>query len=151
MEDLVLRPIGYVENGLRERPPGGWAGVMSRVVVSQALTAGLEGIEEFSHIVVIFWFHRAPPGGPLKVHPQRRGDMPLVGVFSTRSPQRPNRLGLQTVRLMERQGNVLTVQGLDTLDGTPVLDIKPFITCVEGAVRLPHWARLLESKRDSEP
>jgi tRNA-Thr(GGU) m(6)t(6)A37 methyltransferase TsaA len=151
VEDLVLCPIGYVENGLQERPSGGWASAISRVVVSEALSDALEGIEEFSHIVVIFWFHRAPPGGPLKVHPKGRGDLPLVGVLSTRSPQRPNRLGIQTVRLKKRQENILTVQGLDALDGTPVLDIKPFIAPVEGDLRLPQWARVLESEREGEP
>ena len=73
----------------------------------------------------------------------RREDLPLVGLFATRSPRRPNPIGVTTVRLLERRGNVLRVLGLDALDGTPVLDIKPYLPygdCIQDT-HVPEWVR----------
>ncbi len=85
---------------------------------------GLDGIEGFSHIIVLFQFHRRT-GYSLKVTPFL--DTEQKGVFATRAPARPNQIGLSVVGLLGRKGNVLTVKGVDMLDGTPLLDIKPYI------------------------
>ncbi|MFC2002635.1 tRNA (N6-threonylcarbamoyladenosine(37)-N6)-methyltransferase TrmO [Chloroflexota bacterium] len=100
-----------------------------RYVVSDSLTEALEGLEEFSHIIVLYWMHKVAATGelPAKVHPMGRQELPLVGLFASRSPRRPNPLGKATVRLLERRGNILKVKGLDAIDGTPVIDIKPYI------------------------
>ena len=129
--ELTLKAIGIVRNGIKQPPkqvPFGWEKVVSDIVVNSSLTEALDGLEEFSHIVVLYWMHQAPAGRvPIKVHPMGKQEFPLVGLFATRSPHRPNPIGVTTVRLLERQGNILKVKGLDAIDGTPVIDIKPYI------------------------
>jgi tRNA (adenine37-N6)-methyltransferase len=86
---------------------------------------GLEGIEDFSHLILLCYLHRAPPERPLLVKPFL--DDKTHGVFATRFPHRPNPIGLSVVRLVCREGNRLAIAGLDMFDGTPVLDIKPYV------------------------
>ena len=102
--------------------------VTSEIVISDVFTGILEGLEEFSHILVLYWAHRVTPEGRklVKAHPMGRKDLPLVGVFSTCSPARPNPILATVVRLLERKGNTLTVEGLDAIDGSPIVDIKPY-------------------------
>ena len=111
----------------------------------------LDGIEDFSHIQVIFYLDRVTrrERQMRKFHPRDRQDMPLVGAFATRSQRRPNPIGLTTVTLLERKGNTLRVKGLDALDGTPVLDIKPYSPRMDSApgARLPQWVKTLEGER----
>lgn len=127
---MVLRPIGVIRNGHQTRPEGPWEDVVSEIVVDREWEPGLEGLEEFSHIHVLFWLHQAEPerGKFLRLHPQKREDLPEVGIFATRAMMRPNPIGLTAVRLLGRQDNVLRVQGLDALDGSPLLDLKPYLT-----------------------
>lgn len=96
---------------------------MGEIEVFPAFARGLDGLEGFSHIIVIFHFHRAG-GAKLQVVPPGRSEP--RGVFATRSPHRPNPLGLSVLKLLGRDGRVLRVSGLDLIDGTPVLDIKPY-------------------------
>lgn len=126
---IVLRPIAWVRNGVSEPGRLDWARVESEIRFEPGFESALDGLEEFSHITVLFWMHRSPAWDTsmTKVHPQRRPDLPLVGVLATHSPSRPNPLGLTTVRLQERRDSVLRVTGLDAIDGTPVVDVKPFI------------------------
>ncbi len=127
---MILRPIGVIRNGYTQKPEQPWEEITSEIVVEEGLAEALEGIEEFSHIQVIFWLHRVEGERerlPMKIHPQRRADLPEVGLFATRTPLRPNPIGLTTVRLLRREGNVLHVLGLDALDGTPLLDLKPYL------------------------
>ncbi|OYT47041.1 tRNA (N6-threonylcarbamoyladenosine(37)-N6)-methyltransferase TrmO [Candidatus Bathyarchaeota archaeon ex4484_231] len=97
-----------------------------RIEVYAEYAEALDGIEKLTHINVLYWMHRLTEKnrGKLKVHP--RGDLnrPLTGVFTTRSPVRPNPIGLTRVKLLKRKGKVLFVKGLDALDGSPVIDIK---------------------------
>jgi tRNA-Thr(GGU) m(6)t(6)A37 methyltransferase TsaA len=87
----------------------------------------------------------------MKVHPRGREDMPLLGVFATRTPYRPNPIGLTLVELMKVEGNVLTVRGLDAFDGTPVLDIKPFdYWDIAEAARVPEWWTRLKEEREGK-
>ncbi len=124
--DLVLRPIGFVENGIERRPPGGWAGVRSIIRILPEYHDALLRIEDQRYLQVIFWFHRREKESRevTRVHPMRRKDIPLHGVFATRSPTRPNPLGMTTVRLLEASRGTLYVRGLDALHGTPIVDIK---------------------------
>jgi len=98
-------------------------------VIAPQLAEALDGIEDFSHIVIVFYLHKVNENrrSLLKVHPGGREELPLVGVFATRSPVRPNPIGITEVKLLERRGNILKVLGLDAYDGTPVLDIKPYL------------------------
>jgi len=128
--DIVFHPIGLVKNGVRQAPkrPDWQLGTVSELVVDRKWEEGLEGLESFSHIIVLFWFDRITETDvALRVHPMHRDDLPLTGLFATRAPNRPNRIGETVVSLIERKGNVLRVKGLDALDGTPILDIKPYL------------------------
>jgi len=130
---LRLRPIGVVRSPFKnpsDLPPPAFAapGFFERkargeIEIFPGFARGLDGLEGFSHIIVIFHFHRAG-GAKLVVVPPGRSEP--RGVFATRSPHRPNPLGLSVLKLLGRDGRVLQVSGLDLIDGTPVLDIKPY-------------------------
>lgn len=115
--------------------------IVAQIVLRDDLAAGLTGIEEWSHLIVLFWMDR-PAGKPhrLTTHPRHRADLPEVGVFSARGRERPNPIGLAVVELLERNANVLTVKALDAYDGSPVLDIKPYDSYdVVADLRAPAW------------
>ena len=121
---LKLRPIAVVRNGMREKPDD-WDKVRSQLIVRQEYVRGLYKLSHFKHIWVIFGFHRMR-GTELMVHPRHDPEKPLVGVFASRSPTRPNKLGLTLVKLVRVKGRTITVKGLDAFDGSPVFDIKPY-------------------------
>ena len=106
------------------------ATLVSEIVIEDRLDGILEGIEEFSHILVLYWPHKVPHASRslCQVHPMGRKDVPLKGIFATCSPARPNPVLVTAVRLLSRDGNVLKVQGLEAIDGSPVVDIKPYMT-----------------------
>ena len=147
MPDIKLKPVGYVINEIKEAQKSGypWEKVVSEIVIDENLSEALDGLERFSHIIVLYWIHKTFEKGelPISVHPRGDKKLPLVGLFATRSPNRPNSIGKTTARLLSIEGNVLRVKGLDSLDGTPVLDIKPYIPgydSVRGA-RVPEWTK----------
>jgi tRNA-Thr(GGU) m(6)t(6)A37 methyltransferase TsaA len=130
-QEMTLKPIGLVRNAVAEtpRPEHDWSAVVSEIIVDPEFASGLDGLEGYSHVIVIFWAHKATDKSRMRLRVRFRGDpgLPEVGVFASRSLFRPNPLGLKVVRLLEKNGNVLKLEGLDALCGTPVLDIKPFI------------------------
>ncbi|HEY33456.1 MAG TPA: tRNA (N6-threonylcarbamoyladenosine(37)-N6)-methyltransferase TrmO [Dehalococcoidia bacterium] len=137
MPRMTLRAIGVVRNGLQTPPTprSDWEKATSEIVIDSSLTEALDGIEEFSHIIVLFWMHRLHQGDtPLKQRPMGNPGRPLKGLFALRTPNRPNPVGKTTVRLLERKDNVLRVEGLDALDGSPVIDIKPYLPGYDVAV-----------------
>jgi len=117
----------------------------SELVIDPGLNEMLDGIEEFSHIVVLYWAHLVPQEKRLttRVHPMGNREFPLVGVFATHSPVRPNSILTTVVRQVERQGNIIKVTGLDALDGSLILDIKPYNPELQNLqdVRVPGWMR----------
>jgi tRNA-Thr(GGU) m(6)t(6)A37 methyltransferase TsaA len=114
LSDLRLKPIAVVRNGIRKTPKD-WDKVQSRLILEKRYSEGLFKLRHFKHIWVIFGFHtRHDP------------EIPLVGVFASRSPTRPNKLGLTLVKLVSVKGGIVTVKGLDAFDGSPVFDIKPY-------------------------
>ncbi len=117
--------------------------MVSSLVLDPKYTRALDGIGEFSHIIVIYWLHKINKTERLilKTHPRRDVSLPLTGIFATRSPARPNPIGISTVKLLGVNANVLTVLGLDAIDGTPVLDIKPYMpeSFSPSDVKLPAW------------
>lgn len=127
--------------------------VISQLILNEQLIAALEGIEEFSHLFVLFWLNEISDAERkiLKVHPRGRSDMPLLGVFATRSPYRSNPIGLTRVKLLNRKDNVLTVQGLDAFNGTPILDIKPFDSWDSTEdFKVPKWWKKLEKEQQKK-
>jgi tRNA-Thr(GGU) m(6)t(6)A37 methyltransferase TsaA len=125
---LQLEPIGMIHSPFKDsaEPPyqGYRSEEISQIEVFKEFEQGLKDIEGFSHVIVIFWFHRSQ-GYHLLV--RTPWDEVLHGLFATRSPHRPCPLGLTVAELISRKNNVLEVKGLDTIDGTPLLDIKPYI------------------------
>jgi len=147
-KEIKMKPIGYVRRASKEEDVKN-RGLISRIVIRKDLVEALEGMEDFSHVFVVFYMHEIAKKEKrnLKVHPRGRLDLPLLGVFATRTAFRPNPIGLTLVELLERKNNVLVVKGLDALDGTPVLDIKPYNSgdMVLDA-RVPKWHKKLHSK-----
>jgi tRNA-Thr(GGU) m(6)t(6)A37 methyltransferase TsaA len=141
--EINLKPIGFVKNAVTEPKRDDWQAVISEIIINEDLKEALSGIDGFSHIVVIYWMHKTPSSerSVTKVHPKHNQNLPLVGVFATRSPARPNPIGMSTVRLLEHRDNVVKVIGLDAIDGTPILDIKPYIPGADSPteVRIPAW------------
>lgn len=127
MNDLtfIYKPIGYVENTF-DAPvaPDRIKAFPSRIILEEALVAGLDGLAVGERLMVIFAFHLSN-GYALRQHPRGDASRPPRGVFALRSPRRPNPIGVTTVDLLALEGNVLTVAGLDAINGTPVLDLKP--------------------------
>jgi tRNA-Thr(GGU) m(6)t(6)A37 methyltransferase TsaA len=121
---LNFGPIGYVRNGITESQD--FSDVISDIVILPRFTDGLFRLEENDQIDVIFVFDRnMGEGYRLRLHPRGDESIPERGVFATRTPFRPNPIGLERVKLLGVEGNVVKVKGLDAFDGTPVLDIKP--------------------------
>ena len=123
--------------------------ILSEIGVEPALAEGLRGMEQFSHVIVLYHMHRTEfdPPSDLVRRPRGRPDMPLVGVFAQRAKHRPHSIGVTTVRIVSLEGTLLRVKGLDPVDGTPVLEVKPYVPAYEtaaGAV-VPEWMqRLME-------
>jgi tRNA-Thr(GGU) m(6)t(6)A37 methyltransferase TsaA len=140
---INLTPIGFVKNAVTEPKGEDWQTIISEIIVNEDMKEALSGIDQFSHIIVIYWMHKTPASerSIMKVHPKRNPNLPLVGVFATRSPARPNPIGIATIKLLECRGNILKVIGLDAIDGTPVLDIKPHIPGSDSPApaRIPGW------------
>ena len=124
-EPITFQSIGYVENDFDEpAAPDQIQAAESRIVLDPALVEGLQGLEAGQSIMVIFHFHRAQ-GYALRQHPRGDESRPVRGVFALRSPRRPNPIGVTVVDLLAVEGPVLRVRGLDAINGTPVLDLKP--------------------------
>jgi len=150
LNEISLKPIGWVRSPIKEPMREGWQDVLSEIILDADLEEALDGLEEFSHVIVFYWMHRVSQEGRsiTKTHPQRREDLPLVGVFATRSPARANPIGMTAAKLVERKGNVLKVVGLDALDGTPVLDLKPYLPRDSlDDIRVPDWVDKLTERR----
>jgi tRNA (adenine37-N6)-methyltransferase len=141
---LVLRSIGTVRSAFKEPELRDWDEVVSEIRIHRKWLKALKGIEEFSHVVVLFYLSRSK-GISRQVHPKGRIDLPLIGMLATRSPRRPNPIAMTVCRLIKRRGTRLTVKGLDAVDGTPVLDIKPYIpdNDLVKRARVPSWIRRL--------
>jgi tRNA-Thr(GGU) m(6)t(6)A37 methyltransferase TsaA len=125
---MRIKPIGIIHSPFKSREDTPIQPSRSRatgqVEVFKEYQEGLDDIEGFSHIILIYWFHNSE-GYVLKVNPFL--DDTLRGVFATRAPNRPNQIGISVVKLLERNENILYVEGIDVLDGTPLLDIKPHV------------------------
>ena len=125
---------------------------VSELVIFEPWRELLDGIEAFSHILVLYWPHLIDPErrNLRQVHPMGRKDLPLQGIFATRSPARPNPVLVSTVPLLAREGHILKVKGLEAVDGSPLIDIKPYVESYHGVEnpRFPDW--LLQIHRDLE-
>lgn len=129
---IRFRPVGVVRSPFKDpadlpppafAPPRFFQSAKGAIEIFEEFAEGVDDLDGYSHLIVIFHFHRA---GPSKLKTVPPGQTKARGIFSTRSPHRPNPLGMSVVKLLARKGRVLEVSGLDMVDGTPVLDIKPY-------------------------
>jgi tRNA (Thr-GGU) A37 N-methylase len=149
VDAILVQPIGHVRGGREAVEDDAWGGVVSRIeldtgVVEPSATLGLDG---FSHVEVVYVFDRVDPAAVCTGarHPRGRTDWPEVGILAQRAKDRPNRIGVTVCQLRSVDGTAIEVAGLDAVEGTPVLDVKPFLTgfAPRGAVRQPPWAEEL--------
>ena len=144
-----MKPVGFV----RTTAVGDEVKDKSRtseIIINPELSEALEGITGFSHYFVLFWLSEitVEQQAMMKVHPRGRMDMPLLGVYATRTNLRPNPIGLTLVELLKVENNVLTVRGLDAFNGTPILDIKPFdFWDIAKDAKMPEWWLKLEDEK----
>jgi len=150
LKKFAIKAIGRVRNSIRQMKRGGWESVVSDIILDPQYEDALDGTEDYSHLLILFWLSRVPKvrREMKKIHPKSRQDLPLVGIFATRTQYRPNPIGLTLVELIGRKKNVLRVRGLDARNGTPVVDIKPISPrheFIKGA-RVPEWYSKLWKK-----
>lgn len=144
----TVAAIGTVSSSRTDVIDDGWDAVTATIVLDPGFTAAaIAGLADFSHVDVIFLFDRVDPDDVHTGarHPRGNQDWPEVGVFAQRVKNRPNRIGLSTCEILGVSGTEIRVRGLDAVDGTPVLDLKPFMEEFgpRGPVREPAWAREL--------
>lgn len=144
--DYIVTPIGYVRGGRALAVDDDWGKERATIELDETRfgSEALAGLCDFSHAEIVFLFDKVPPE---KIetgarHPRNRSDWPLVGIFAQRGKNRPNRIGLTTCEIIAVSGTKLDVAGLDAIDGTPVLDIKPAMREFQprGEHRQPDWA-----------
>ncbi|WP_433511841.1 SAM-dependent methyltransferase [Nonomuraea sp. CA-143628] len=146
MEHVSLQPVGTVVGGRTEAFDDDWntEEAVIRLDGSRFTPDSLAGLEAFSHLEVVFQFHLVDPASVNTSARRPRGnpDWPLVGIFAQRGKNRPNRLGVSRCRLLGVDGLDVRVRGLDAIDGSPVLDLKPYMAEFgpQGEVVQPHWS-----------
>ncbi|MCC6388156.1 MAG: SAM-dependent methyltransferase [Dehalococcoidia bacterium] len=135
---FVVEAIGHVRNGVAVPRPRGWEKVESEIALLPVHAARIAGIEAYSHIIVVFVMDLAA-GAPEKPEALTLASGNRYGIFATRSQLRPNHIGLSAVPLLSREGTVLRVRGLDAIDGTAVIDIKPYLPAYDAwpGARIP--------------
>jgi len=136
VSDMTLKAIGVVRNEMKKTGARDYSEVVSELMIDESLKDALIHIDDFSHVIVLYWMHIDNHPGeprPLTSHPHRNPENPLVGLFSNRNPDRPNRIGLCLSKVVELQGNILKVTMLDAIDGTAIIDIKPYIPRIDAA------------------
>jgi len=168
---LSIKPIGFVKNEIKqtsfqqnmedsERKRQNQIKykqikqTISDLIIDPSYEDMLDGVEKFSHIVVIYWPHLLTDEQRTlrKVHPMGRKDLPIQGIFATRSPARPNSILISTVALLERRRNILQVKGLEALDGSPILDIKTYIQISDQVTNpvFPEWVHQIKRELQNE-
>jgi tRNA (adenine37-N6)-methyltransferase len=143
---IDVEPIGSVTGGRVEAVDDDWGGVESTITLEAGRVApdATRGLEDFSHVEVVYVFHLVDPAGVTTGarHPRGNRDWPVVGILAQRAKARPNRIGVTVCELVAVDGLSVRVRGLDAVDGTPVLDIKPYMAefAPRGEVRQPAWS-----------
>jgi tRNA (adenine37-N6)-methyltransferase len=146
--DIFVTPVAFVRGGRTEPRDDHWDVEVATIELVDALGAEtLDGIDAFSHVEVVYLFHQVDPARPVEFarHPRGNTNWPRVGLFAQRGKDRPNRIGVSVARLLRRNGRTIEVAGLDAIDGTPVLDIKPVMAefLPRGELRQPDWSHEL--------
>lgn len=144
--NIQLASIAYVKNSRKEMVDDHWSSIISEIELAEnIISEALEGIEDFSHLEVIFYMDKVKDEKAIAQyrHPRNNTALPKLGTYAQRNKSRPNKLGLTTVELIERKARTLIVKNLDAIDGTPILDIKPVMIEFQpqGIIRQPEWTK----------
>jgi tRNA (adenine37-N6)-methyltransferase len=145
---FTLVPIGRVSGGRKEPIDDDWGASTCEIVLDEAWPAdALVGLDDFSHVEVVYEFDLVDEA-TITVgarHPRGNTDWPQVGIFAQRAKGRPNRIGITTCEIVGVNDRVVTVRGLDAIDGTPIIDLKPYMAefAPRTAIRQPRWSHEL--------
>ncbi|MFY9307734.1 MAG: tRNA (N6-threonylcarbamoyladenosine(37)-N6)-methyltransferase TrmO [Bacteroidia bacterium] len=143
--EIKLTPIATVKNSRKQPVDDYWEAIISEIELAENIPIeAFNSISGFSHLEIIYYFDKVKSDDIVyKGHPRENPNYPLVGIFGQRKKNRPNRIGLCTVELLEHNGRTLVVRNLDAIDGTPVLDIKPVFKEFQpsGRIRQPGWVQ----------
>ncbi len=144
-KEISLRPIGVARNSEKEPRFGSFAGLVSEIIVNEKFTNALNGIEDYSHVIIVYWMDKVK-SYVITHRPQGNPNVPVVGILACRCPPRPNPIAVTTVELLERKGNMIRVKGLDILDGTPIIDVKPYWPIYDNVKngKIPDWVNRLD-------
>lgn len=145
--EYKLNPIGIVNSPVKEGIDKNWGNVISEINLYEQFWGSGKGLEEFSHAIIIYYMHKSSfkISEDLIRRPQEREDMPLIGIFAQRAKHRPNPIGIASVEIISVSNNCIKVKGLDAIEETPVLDIKPYypIYDLKEAAVTPEWVNNL--------
>lgn len=145
---FTIKPIAYVKNSRQEVKDDNWGSVVSEIELTEDINElALSGISDFTHLDIIFYFDKVTDDQIQynTRHPRNNTEYPKVGIFAQRGKNRPNKLGLTAVELLNHKGRVITVKGLDAIDGTPIIDIKPIMKefLPKSEIKQPEWSKSL--------
>ena len=146
MSDIIMHPIGSVRNQVEEKKDVAWGNDVSTIILDEAYQGGLTGMSDFSHAIILCHLDKARynPEKHLLRRPRNRADMPMLGIFSQRTKDHPNPIGVTSVEILAVTENSLTVRGLDAINGTPDLDIKPYFPVFDKReAKTPDWVDIL--------
>ena len=139
MNKIIIEPIGFVSSTVSERMDANWGKVKSKIILEPEFAGALLGLEDFSHAIIVSYLHEAnfEKEKHLQRRPRNLKTMPMLGIFSQRAKNRPNPIGITAVQIIEVGNDYLEIKGLDAIDKTPILDIKPYY---------PHYDKIDETK-----
>jgi tRNA-Thr(GGU) m(6)t(6)A37 methyltransferase TsaA len=143
---FIIKPVAYVKNARKTPIDDNWSSIISEIeLVEELPDECLDGIEQFSHLEIIFYFDKSAAEVTGSEHPRENKDFPKTGIFGQRKKDRPNHIGATIVNLVKKEGRKLTVLNLDAIDMTPVIDIKPVFReyLPKGEIRQPAWVNVL--------
>ena len=147
MEKIILEPVGFVSSPVSERMDENWGEVKSRIILRPEYAGALLGLEGFSHAIIVTYLHKAKYDKEkhLQRRPRNLKTMPLLGIFSQRAKNRPNPIGITAARILEVGNDYIEIKGLDAIDETPILDIKPYYPQYDKIEesKVPEWVNIL--------
>lgn len=143
--EIKLNPIGFAKNK-ESKHFGNWRQVVTELIIEPKYQEALFGLEDYSHLIVLYWMHEVKTCDIRHVPQGKVGEVPEIGIFACRCPARPNPIGLSTVKILSIKDNVVTVQGLDVINNTPILDLKPYTPQYDVArgAKVPSWVNKLD-------
>ena len=142
---IKLISIGIARNQ-EKKHFGKWRDVVTDIIINEKYEAALSGLEDYSHLIVVYWMHEVKTCDIRHIPQGKIGKVPEVGIFACRCPQRPNPIGISTTEIISVKDNIIKVKGLDVIDNTPILDIKPYTPQYDSALnaKVPEWVDKLD-------